>query len=505
MKEELGYVYERADGTVEYARNAEDVFARCPVLGRMALDQAQLFLDLASAGNEKMKTTDEAQKKREFDEEAEGAQDDDFGMLIATSPAASFELVTTDVARPEKEHSSFEREPETLTVNDQHRTPSKLGVGSSAKEKEVIKPVPETFQTTVATEKTSMVDQKAKRTERSALSQPAVAQSKKTIIPGINVESQAGLVKTGEVSSPEKELIENHVAVEEIPIIDVLPKEVMLQEAMLPPSDIEDMLPLSDTIDRDPELYEFSQVPTSEPEPLMQPNEVDAEFDTAKHTRQLFDVETIETYQKLLAVVDNETLEGKPLSIESADPLATDGSFDSVHNFEAFISAQPASEKQMGLVDIQNQVNEQALERTFHQLVELLSVVEEVKEVESNDLLEIMRAIEGVLAAYDSVHKTDETGEKRHISPEMTEKLLMLLQTLGYRNPSEVLVVFVDTHGLTFLIEALEFIHQMNSDDRTLLVSGISTAGDENDGFDRLHLGKILFGLIAKNGSETAA
>lgn len=484
MKEELGYVYQRADGTVERALSAEDAFARCPVLGRLAMDEAQLFLELASAGNEKMKTIDEAQTQHESDEEADGVQDDELGKPIGSSSVATFELVTNDTtARPEMKHSSFAVASDTLIVNDQHSSPNKPEVGLNAKEKNVIKPAPEISQTEVVTEN-KIARQKINRMKNVVQSQPVIIPSK-SATPDTKVEPQLSPGGIAEVASPEKKSIERATVDDEVHVIDVTPKE-----AAMPPSNADDILPLSVATDR-------------EPESLVLPKQVDAEFDVAEQTRQLFDIETIETYQTLREFIDVETLEGDSSLIESTDPLESDESLESVHRFEAFISAQPASEKQMGLEGIQNQANEQALEQTFHQLVEYLSVTEELEEVESNDLLEIMYAIEEVLATCDLAQSVDVLKEKEKITPEMTEKLLTLLETLGYQNPSEVLVTFVDMHGLTFLIEALEYIYQMNSDDRALLISGVSTARDENDDSRRLRLGKILFGFIAKITPET--
>lgn len=52
MAEEVGYVYQRADGTIERALNIEDAILRCPVLGKLAIEspeQAKVLLDLAAA------------------------------------------------------------------------------------------------------------------------------------------------------------------------------------------------------------------------------------------------------------------------------------------------------------------------------------------------------------------------------------------------------------------------------------------------------------------------
>lgn len=58
MKEDASgaveYAYRRSDGTVETASSAEDAMRRCPVLGKMALEQANVLLELAALGQEKV-------------------------------------------------------------------------------------------------------------------------------------------------------------------------------------------------------------------------------------------------------------------------------------------------------------------------------------------------------------------------------------------------------------------------------------------------------------------
>lgn len=52
-----GLTYTRADGTTEQAANLEEAMKRCPVLGKMTLEQANVLLELASIGQAKMAET----------------------------------------------------------------------------------------------------------------------------------------------------------------------------------------------------------------------------------------------------------------------------------------------------------------------------------------------------------------------------------------------------------------------------------------------------------------
>src|ERR1017187_4035711 len=57
------FVYQRKDGTVEVAANAEEAMRRCPVLGAMSVEQANVMLELSSIGNDKME--EEKQRRQE--------------------------------------------------------------------------------------------------------------------------------------------------------------------------------------------------------------------------------------------------------------------------------------------------------------------------------------------------------------------------------------------------------------------------------------------------------
>lgn len=46
--------YQRSDGTIEQATSPEDAIARCPVLGKLPVEQANVLLELAAVGKEQL-------------------------------------------------------------------------------------------------------------------------------------------------------------------------------------------------------------------------------------------------------------------------------------------------------------------------------------------------------------------------------------------------------------------------------------------------------------------
>src|SRR5665213_1652516 len=63
---DAGYVYQRADGTDEHALNAADAIARCPVLGKLAMEspeQANVLLELAATFSDGMAAEEAAREQ----------------------------------------------------------------------------------------------------------------------------------------------------------------------------------------------------------------------------------------------------------------------------------------------------------------------------------------------------------------------------------------------------------------------------------------------------------
>jgi hypothetical protein len=89
----------------------------------------------------------------------------------------------------------------------------------------------------------------------------------------------------------------------------------------------------------------------------------------------------------------------------------------------------------------------------------------------------------------------------------MTEKLLILSRILGYTNPDEALVGFVDTYGLAFLIQALQYMCQLNDNDyrQEFAPSLAVVAIADDDDTAKIQLGKVLFGLITKVNFEASS
>jgi hypothetical protein len=169
-------------------------------------------------------------------------------------------------------------------------------------------------------------------------------------------------------------------------------------------------------------------------------------------TIEAFEPAIIEAYQELMATVDVvSTFDISDDDKESnAEPMP---------DFESFIAEQSTDEQPMKLESIRTLANEQPLEKTFAQLVAVLPEIEDKEE--KNELQRIMRDIEVMLPKYQAASLAEEKPGSV-ITPALTDKLLMLLRTLGYEHPREELVRFVGRYGLVFLIQALQYMYQLS-------------------------------------------
>lgn len=110
MPPEENITYQRADGTVEQATSREDAIARCPVLGKMPLKQAEILLELAAEGSEQL--AKEAQNERTRTT-AESEKDNDSASDLLKEDrdeATGEEAEEADMAQFDRENAAAQEE-----------------------------------------------------------------------------------------------------------------------------------------------------------------------------------------------------------------------------------------------------------------------------------------------------------------------------------------------------------------------------------------------------------
>jgi hypothetical protein len=194
------------------------------------------------------------------------------------------------------------------------------------------------------------------------------------------------------------------------------------------------------------------------------------EPDKHEHLELLFNPETIDTYQEINDLIASlAESEAALLEISAQEAMET----EDILSFEQFVAIHPADEE-VTIESIHAQANEQPLEQTFVQLVEYL--VGPIEEAEDDALNEGIQEIREALS--DCYITTEAGATKFQMTPEMTDNLLVLLKELGYQNPGELLVNFVNKFGPTFFLQSIEYLCKLNDDDsrQKLVISSDDTS-----------------------------
>lgn len=526
------YEYTHADGTVHHAENAETARAACPVLGKMAVEQADLLLEVAAIGQQKMKEEQVKEQPRQPEPEKIKPQQEAARKAEKTKQPEPNQTTTQEAA------GQFVQTEKPLPLATLEATEKKIVIWEQIKpddpkQKEMVL---EPYIVIAGTEKGRHVEQLSGEVYR----QYAVGQDDQNELPVI---------------------LESHT--EQIP--DVQPSELVVERFIpeqvitLPNTIIETVEQTLDTIKaKSVAAFSFNETVTKTDEAMVletmveqsdeQPLSVaeiaethtvnEPEFPTVvkiEADRRLelhFEPEVIDTYKELLALIKGEATILIPNPSKTSDninepdddagALAVEtvvlDTAEQKTDFEKVIALKIETEEVIPLEAIVEQADEQPLEQTLVQLAQYLTVAlqEKSKPLDNADTAEqpieiapeqgeqlnefrhILQDIAEVLPR--SYYIDEETGEQHiKITPELTEQLLLLLAWVGYEHPREVLVEFVRVHGLTYLLQALQYMYQLIDVDerKELFVAATATTPSSDNTSVGSLLGNAVLRLLA--------
>lgn len=523
--EEGAYTYQRADGTVERALNAQDAISRCPVLGKLAIeapDQANMLLELAAAGKAKMTAgpEDEPQKPKP-EEKIEMKQKQ------AEEPIIPATDLVKDTAQPMQPELTTYTQVKGVKQQDKKgphnpKDVAKTAVDIKAHDLPTTQRIRQ-IETTLPKDE-SVKPPNADHIEPAALATPIdleIQRRQERKTPAL----QSVPAKAQPVEIPNKPIEPGHfggeIATETDASIDIEDRDRGSEVEPYDPSDLGALAPdtteaqaqqLNAVVEYTDELYGIT-----EPQEYLQPlvfesevivadisqDDIEVDKDENEQLQLLFESETIETYELLAALIADEEASGLTLvtptqiEVNTLVKLEPEANTEIVAamDFETFIALQPVAEEPLTLRAIQEQAYEQPLEQTLAQLVGYFS--EPLEEGVPEALWPIIQEVGEALPACYIRQKTTEAEPKLQVTPEMTEKLLLLLRTLGYKTPREELVNFATKYGLVFLLQAVDYMYQLYSNDnKQEFLTASATPASSVDDNAWLHVGKMLFGLI---------
>lgn len=443
-------MYERADGTVETALNAEDAIARCPVLGKMPVEQASVLLELAAVGKEKMAAQ---AKQAEMLNRAKQKPEPELTEISKKTQKESSTATEDPISSPTA--TSAERDINTAAMDEQVRLHQLVTdqreelLRRQAEEQPgqpVIKdvPPPEKAVTNNQTAESALDAEPGNSADR--LPGPSSVQSDMAEIPA---ENQMAAISEAQVPEFKKPTVEAMAGT-----IDAAVTAGTLPETG--ETDVSDM----------PSAPEIMP-------PAIEPRAVDA----SEYEEVIFDEEVIDTFEQLTALIDVEQAE-VTLAVSELYAMSTEDEINllsqelaaaiqanKINVFEEFVMAQDPPEAGTDIeAVVAAAANDRPLEETLVQLSLYLRAAAETADDVSPDTVAgaIREALSDLAEILPPAGTSADQAERPAITPEMTQKLLILLRAAGYDNPREALVGFVERNDFEFLMQAIRYLYQLS-------------------------------------------
>jgi len=181
-----------------------------------------------------------------------------------------------------------------------------------------------------------------------------------------------------------------------------------------------------------------------------------------------FEPEVMQSFEALLALVQpveesppteqivtyEDFVQGRVILLQpEAEPVIQ------TTQFEIYMIQQPPPENPPDIETIVLSANQQPLEVTLVQLGQYLAE----SSVLPSEHTEIRRTITEVIALLSQTRPDHTASDEMNpvITPELTQKLLLLLGSVGYDHPHEMLRNFTTQHSLEFLLQAIVYLGQL--------------------------------------------
>jgi hypothetical protein len=508
---EASYTYQREDGTVERALNAEDAIARCPVLGKLAVEdpeQANVLLELASAGKDNVAAAthkelgakpkekpEVGQKLAETVKSDKETTEPKIEQLTAAVSVTRDSVIIPDVTgqldRMLADQITVKQASHMAEIHRLMKDQIEELKRPAAEEKSSRRGEPARKAREEVTRRTNRVDNTTRilRVEHGA-SQPVIVEKQPAtdssgdsrrvdLEEPIKLESIPG--NTAHYPLPEDIL----PVTEETPIAALRPNaqtptqvpEAVDQDQLEPDGlfDFQELEPSIDEIepyssDGQPlEIFYEGEEPSVADEALPHSTGLTEAGALPQH-EAIFDNEVIDTSEQLVELVYGELAEIPASGLEQHAELIDDQVIfmdpeapESIepNAFEELVASIAELETTPDLDTIMASANEQTLEETLVQLS--LYLTETSQDSEQPILQQTLKSLGELLSSSSSDNETEE--KKLVITPELTQQLLTLLRAVGYDNPQEVLVAFIKQYNFEFLLQAIRYLSQLCNDD----------------------------------------
>ncbi len=552
-----GYTHQRHNGTIETAVDAEDAMRKCTFLGGLPLKAVSALLELHRKGNETLarearnKPEAEARSERQPQqkhtthtvqaaEKSKPAEPKESVNVKRDAAPALNEAIHLELVLRTRETAMnaaglqvafhIRQVMEARRIIDENKPPAvdKSVVRSVAKPKKTIKKT--SAVQVVDCTRLSPGPKRDTRPPQDSIVEHVVRPSR------IAPELKKAIKMVGKTDIRAEEVIAVTPSVDKLnPVVlnasepepsnEVKEAEYFyftgLLREIVPQEDVHNMDSVPYAVEADDETNdkpsdETAQIRSS----YLELAEVSIEDDPmlTAGAENVIEAKVLETYSRLMAVISGS---GEKLGSEK-EPVNDEGKRGDVRDepldlakalhmdnevqimppsFEDYATMQFTNEKNLGLktvtdiAEIVAVANEHPPEVVFVQVGAYYA--ENEPTVDDPVAIALREVAEVLLESADGASVEEVINQ---LTPELMQRLLVLMDALGYKDPEEVLVHFVLSYNYKFLLQAVGYSaqHIMLVDRDEIQPYGTAATATATDGDERLvdHIGRIVFQFV---------
>lgn len=429
------------------AISAEEAMASCPFLGSLPVEQAQVFVELAAMGRDKLdESRHNAEPEPVWPEKNDPASE-------TVSKIFPSKVIDNDLSVQE------------FTDTEQRTVHEEI----------LVKPMAHT----------QILEELAKAVEQTGIEPNGEIATAKEVQPSVNKTSAKTLNQISEIEqtpvTKQRVTVENPKPIERIEIVNEIIVEPLVKQS--PDTN-------SAAISDDPERKLIDETVRVEGASI-----------EATLINETFEKEVEVTFEQLVALLASIEEQSELNALEPGTDVSEPGP---TSDFEELLATQTLPETPANIKAIEEMANDRPLEES---LVSLALFLEETPNgnVDTEDISALLNEL---AESFDqNILTAGLKSESIHITPEITKNILVLLRQIGYENPGQTLLEFVSKHELEFLIQAIRYLAQLMSQDSQqaslqLKLHNPFTTNLLNT--QTIKFGKLVLGLIRTSVSISA-
>ncbi|HSX47630.1 MAG TPA: hypothetical protein VLF63_02545 [Patescibacteria group bacterium] len=471
------YAYQRENGTIEQAKSVEEIIKLCPFIGKIAQDspeKATFLVNTYMAGQKKIE--EEKRNLEEANELKKQPKESVIDLLFDRSKSSSNSKNEKTTSTKLNSNIS-EINSASTSIQSNVRTDSSIPSVEHIKSSEIL--LREQLEKSESTTKnqTSRLKEKIhpeiNSTSKKSRENPLIISFKKSL------PIKKVIVPQNQIT-PQKQIKVEQNYTFEAPKVDTKAKEDVFRSSNLDYLSIpnvgesyiiQEEITKEDNvnkIDNTENIFTtFEDSINKEEIPIPYTLESESIKNLTLEPEEISEVtyssETMDTYFKIMTTItlsEITTNEENELNIFESEVsennfkkhltlLSSNNTFSESIQNENILLDPPKS-----LIEIENIASDQPIEQTIIQFSDLIKL----KELENDDL-EFLQEVKDFIEKIKPKVLIEST--KLELTPELTDTLIKLFKSLGYQEPTEALINYIEKYGLNFLLQGIQYLYQI--------------------------------------------